>query len=139
MSMSPLWIPKSGVLLLLCVQYICILGLCNIRTTRGSDEPTSSKFSMISLQWSPSSHQFLLHGSFQASMPRCSSSLAARTRQSLIIEAPKMDVLNLLPNLNVDNLIKAFAVKTNDMMLMLNKEHERAEDSKSVTVPSAAA
>ncbi|QCD98563.1 26S proteasome regulatory subunit N8 [Vigna unguiculata] len=70
------------------------------------------------------------------------------------------DVFNLLPNLNVADLIKAFAVKTNDMMLviylsslirsvialhnlinnkMLNKEHERAEDSKSVTVPSAAA
>ncbi|KAL2344565.1 hypothetical protein Fmac_005850 [Flemingia macrophylla] len=49
------------------------------------------------------------------------------------------DVFNLLPNLNVADLIKAFTVKTNDMMLMLNKEHERAEDSKSVTVPSAAA
>ncbi|KAJ1383594.1 Rpn11/EIF3F, C-terminal [Sesbania bispinosa] len=70
------------------------------------------------------------------------------------------DVFNLLPNLNVADLIKAFAVKTNDMMLviylsslirsvialhnlinnkMLNKEHERAEDSKSVAVPSAAA
>ncbi|KAL2327819.1 hypothetical protein Fmac_021246 [Flemingia macrophylla] len=49
------------------------------------------------------------------------------------------DVFNLLPNLNVADLIKAFAVKTNDMMLMLNKEHERAEDSKSVTVPSATA
>ncbi|RYQ83882.1 hypothetical protein Ahy_B10g102759 isoform B [Arachis hypogaea] len=70
------------------------------------------------------------------------------------------DVFNLLPNLNVSDLIKAFAVKTNDMMLviylsslirsvialhnlinnkMLNKEHERTEDSKSVPVPSAAA
>ncbi|RZB72970.1 26S proteasome non-ATPase regulatory subunit 7-like A isoform B [Glycine soja] len=70
------------------------------------------------------------------------------------------DVFNLLPNLNVADLIKAFAVKTNDMMLviylsslirsvialhnlinnkMLNKEHERAEDSKTVAVPSAAA
>ncbi|KAL2321911.1 hypothetical protein Fmac_026290 [Flemingia macrophylla] len=69
-------------------------------------------------------------------------------------------MFNLLPNLNVADLIKAFAVKTNDMMLviylsslirsvialhnlinnkMLNKEDERAEDSKSVTVPSAAA
>ncbi|KAJ1426389.1 Rpn11/EIF3F, C-terminal [Sesbania bispinosa] len=69
------------------------------------------------------------------------------------------DVFNLLPNLNVADLIKAFAVKTNDMMLviylsslirsvialhnlinnkMLNKEHEREEDSKSVPVPSAA-
>ncbi|GAU36365.1 hypothetical protein TSUD_212810 [Trifolium subterraneum] len=69
------------------------------------------------------------------------------------------DVFNLLPNLNVTDLIKAFAVKTNDMMLviylsslirsvialhnlinnkMLNKEHERAEDSKSVPVPSTA-
>ncbi|KAL2549212.1 26S proteasome non-ATPase regulatory subunit 7-like protein A [Forsythia ovata] len=61
------------------------------------------------------------------------------------------DVFNLLPNLNVSELIKAFAVKTNDMMLviylsslirsvialhnlinnkMLNKEHEKAEDAK---------
>ncbi|XP_016166650.1 26S proteasome non-ATPase regulatory subunit 7 homolog A [Arachis ipaensis] len=69
------------------------------------------------------------------------------------------DVFNLLPNLNVNDLIKAFAVKTNDMMLviylsslirsvialhnlinnkMLNKEHERAEDSKSVPVSSTA-
>ncbi|KAJ6720545.1 26S PROTEASOME NON-ATPASE REGULATORY SUBUNIT 7 [Salix viminalis] len=60
-----------------------------------------------------------------------------------------IDVFNLLPNLNVADLIKAFAVKTNDMMLviylsslirsvvalhnlinnkMLNKEHEKAED-----------
>ncbi|KAF7816347.1 26S proteasome non-ATPase regulatory subunit 7-like protein A [Senna tora] len=69
------------------------------------------------------------------------------------------DVFNLLPNLNVADLIKAFSVKTNDMMLviylsslirsvialhnlinnkMLNKEHERAEDSKPVAVTSAA-
>ncbi|GMP23301.1 hypothetical protein CsSME_00000950 [Camellia sinensis var. sinensis] len=69
------------------------------------------------------------------------------------------DVFNLLPNLNVTELIKAFAVKTNDMMLvtylsslirsvialhnlinnkMLNKEHEKAEDSKPVAVPAAA-
>ncbi|EYU41265.1 hypothetical protein MIMGU_mgv1a010527mg [Erythranthe guttata] len=69
------------------------------------------------------------------------------------------DVFNLLPNLNVSELVKAFAVKTNDMMLviylsslirsvialhnlinnkMLNKEHEKAEDSKPVAVPSAA-
>ncbi|XP_052188338.1 26S proteasome non-ATPase regulatory subunit 7 homolog A-like [Diospyros lotus] len=69
------------------------------------------------------------------------------------------DVFNLLPNLNVNELIKAFAVKTNDMMLviylsslirsvialhnlinnkMLNKEHEKAEDSKQVAVPAAA-
>lgn len=69
------------------------------------------------------------------------------------------DVFNLLPNLNVNELIKAFSVKTNDMMLviylsslirsvialhnlinnkMLNKEHEKAEDSKSVAVPAAA-
>ncbi|XP_021618114.1 26S proteasome non-ATPase regulatory subunit 7 homolog A isoform X1 [Manihot esculenta] len=69
------------------------------------------------------------------------------------------DVFNLLPNLNVADLIKAFAVKTNDMMLVvylsslirsvialhnlinnkiLNKEHEKAEDSKSVAVPAAA-
>ncbi|KAG6760130.1 hypothetical protein POTOM_036631 [Populus tomentosa] len=70
------------------------------------------------------------------------------------------DVFNLLPNLNVTDLIKAFAVKTNDMMLviylsslirsvvalhnlinnkMLNKEHEKAEDSKLVSVPPAVA
>ncbi|KAL0317102.1 UNVERIFIED_CONTAM: 26S proteasome non-ATPase regulatory subunitA [Sesamum angustifolium] len=69
------------------------------------------------------------------------------------------DVFNLLPNLNVSELVKAFAVKTNDMMLviylsslirsvialhnlinnkMLNKEHEKAEDSKPVAVPTAA-
>ncbi|KAH9624871.1 hypothetical protein KSS87_002569 [Heliosperma pusillum] len=69
------------------------------------------------------------------------------------------DVFNLLPNLSVPELIKAFAVKTNDMMLviylsslirsvialhnlinnkMLNKEHEKAEDSKPVVVPAAA-
>ncbi|GFP82198.1 26S proteasome non-ATPase regulatory subunit 7 homolog a, partial [Phtheirospermum japonicum] len=69
------------------------------------------------------------------------------------------DVFNLLPNLNVTELVKAFAVKTNDMMLviylsslirsvialhnlinnkMLNKEHEKAEDSKPVAVPTAA-
>ncbi|CAL5335080.1 unnamed protein product [Camellia sinensis] len=62
-----------------------------------------------------------------------------------------LDVFNLLPNLNVAELIEAFAVKTNDMMLviylsslirsvvalhdlinskMLNKEHEKAEDLK---------
>ncbi|KAL2330776.1 hypothetical protein Fmac_018357 [Flemingia macrophylla] len=73
---------------------------------------------------------------------------------------PYKDVFNLLPNLNVADLIKAFAVKTNDMMLviylsslirsvitlhnlinnkMLNKEDERVEDSISVTVPSATA
>jgi 26S proteasome regulatory subunit N8 len=64
------------------------------------------------------------------------------------------DVFNLLPNLNVNELIKAFSVKTNDMMLviylssvirsvialhnlinnkMLNKEHEKAEDAKPAT------
>ncbi|KAM3390326.1 hypothetical protein ACQJBY_012121 [Aegilops geniculata] len=69
------------------------------------------------------------------------------------------DVFNLLPNLNVNELIKAFAVKTNDMMLviylsslirsvialhnlinnkMLNKEHEKAEDLKPAAVPTAA-
>ncbi|GER46652.1 Mov34/MPN/PAD-1 family protein [Striga asiatica] len=69
------------------------------------------------------------------------------------------DVFNLLPNLNVTELVKSFAVKTNDMMLviylsslirsvialhnlinnkMLNKEHEKAEDSKPVAVPAAA-
>ncbi|KAL6526833.1 26S proteasome non-ATPase regulatory subunit 7 A [Orobanche gracilis] len=69
------------------------------------------------------------------------------------------DVFNLLPNLNVSELVKAFSVKTNDMMLviylsslirsvialhnlinnkMLNKEHEKAEDSKPVAVPTVA-
>ncbi|KAF8394935.1 hypothetical protein HHK36_018874 [Tetracentron sinense] len=69
------------------------------------------------------------------------------------------DVFNLLPNLNVAELIKAFAVKTNDMMLviylsslirsvialhnlinnkMLNKEHEKAEDAKPTAIPAAA-
>jgi len=59
------------------------------------------------------------------------------------------DIFNLLPNLNVDELVKAFAVKTNDMMLaiylssiiravialhnlvdnrLVNKEKERAAD-----------
>jgi 26S proteasome regulatory subunit N8 len=59
------------------------------------------------------------------------------------------DIFNLLPNLNVNELVKAFSVKTNDMMLviylsslirsvialhnlinnkMLNKEHEKMED-----------
>ncbi|KAG4152546.1 hypothetical protein ERO13_D04G129228v2 [Gossypium hirsutum] len=68
------------------------------------------------------------------------------------------DVFNLLPNLNVNDLIKAFAVQTNDMMLviyllslirsvialhnlinnkMLNKEHEKAEDAKPATVQAA--
>ncbi|XP_043711704.1 26S proteasome non-ATPase regulatory subunit 7 homolog B-like isoform X2 [Telopea speciosissima] len=69
------------------------------------------------------------------------------------------DVFNLIPNLNVAELIKSFAVKTNDMMLviylsslirsvialhnlinnkMLNKEHEKAEDAKPATIPAAA-
>ncbi|KAK1265617.1 putative 26S proteasome non-ATPase regulatory subunit 7 [Acorus gramineus] len=69
------------------------------------------------------------------------------------------DVFNLLPNLNVNELIKAFAVKTNDMMLaiylsslirsvialhnlinnkMLNKEHEKAEDAKPAALSTAA-
>lgn len=68
-------------------------------------------------------------------------------------------MFNLLPNLNVAELVKSFAVKTNDMMLViylsslirsvvalhnlinnkiLNKEHEKAEDSKPVVVPAAA-
>ncbi|TYI87665.1 hypothetical protein E1A91_D04G151600v1 [Gossypium mustelinum] len=68
------------------------------------------------------------------------------------------DVFNLPPNLNVNDLIKAFAVQTNDMMLviyllslirnvialhnlinnkMLNKEHEKAEDAKPATVQAA--
>ena len=59
------------------------------------------------------------------------------------------DIFNLLPNLNVDELVKAFATKTNDMMLsiylasiiravvalhnlvdnrLVNKEKERASD-----------
>ena len=59
------------------------------------------------------------------------------------------DIFNLLPNLNVDEMVKAFAVKTNDMMLAIylssviravvalhnlvdnriaNKEKERASD-----------
>ncbi|PON92629.1 Rpn11/EIF3F, C-terminal [Trema orientale] len=67
------------------------------------------------------------------------------------------DIFNLLPNLNVTELIKGFAVKTNDMMLviylsslirsvialhnlinnkMLNKEHEKAEDAKPAAVPA---
>ncbi|XP_019089991.1 PREDICTED: 26S proteasome non-ATPase regulatory subunit 7 homolog A-like [Camelina sativa] len=67
------------------------------------------------------------------------------------------DVFNLLPNLNVNELVKAFSVKTNDMMLviylsslirsvialhnlinnkLLNKEHEKAEDSKPVAIPA---
>lgn len=62
---------------------------------------------------------------------------------------PSQDVFNLLPNLNVEELVKAFAVKTNDMMLaiylasvirsivalhnlidnrIVNKEKERASD-----------
>ncbi|KHG27949.1 putative 26S proteasome non-ATPase regulatory subunit 7 -like protein [Gossypium arboreum] len=69
-----------------------------------------------------------------------------------------LDVFNLLPNLNVNDLIKAFAVQTNDMMLvmylsslirsvialhnlinnkMLNKEHEKAEDAKPATIQAA--
>ncbi|KAB1217768.1 hypothetical protein CJ030_MR3G014822 [Morella rubra] len=69
------------------------------------------------------------------------------------------DVFNLLPNLNVAELVKGFSVKTNDMMLViylsslirsvialhnlinnkiLNKEHEKAEDSKPVAIPATA-
>ncbi|PAL60640.1 hypothetical protein CEJ83_21385, partial [Acinetobacter baumannii] len=68
------------------------------------------------------------------------------------------DVFNLLPNLNVAELIKAFSVKTNDMMLVIylssrirsvialhnlinnkivNKEHEKTEDAKPTAVPTA--
>ncbi|XP_022931887.1 26S proteasome non-ATPase regulatory subunit 7 homolog A-like [Cucurbita moschata] len=68
------------------------------------------------------------------------------------------DVFNLFPNLNVANLVKAFSVKTNDMLLviylssfirsvialhnlirnkMLNKEHEKAEDAKSASVAAS--
>eukprot|EP00850_Spirogloea_muscicola_P005952 SM000028S10046 [mRNA] locus=s28:73567:76368:- [translate_table: standard] len=56
------------------------------------------------------------------------------------------DVFNLLPNLNVQDLVTSFAVKTNDMMLViylsslirsviLNKEHERTIDD--AAAPSA--
>eukprot|EP00850_Spirogloea_muscicola_P018981 SM000180S03506 [mRNA] locus=s180:241953:244887:+ [translate_table: standard] len=56
------------------------------------------------------------------------------------------DVFNLLPNLNVQELVTSFAVKTNDMMLViylsslirsviLNKEHERTIDD--AAAPSA--
>lgn len=69
------------------------------------------------------------------------------------------DVFNLLPNLNVNELVKAFAVKTNDMMLviylsslirsviamhnlinnkMLNKEHEKLADASSPPITAAA-
>jgi len=69
------------------------------------------------------------------------------------------DVFNLLPNLNVNELVKAFAVKTNDMMLviylsslirsviamhnlinnkMLNKEHEKLADASSSPITAAA-
>ncbi|XP_058003666.1 26S proteasome non-ATPase regulatory subunit 7 homolog A-like [Hevea brasiliensis] len=67
------------------------------------------------------------------------------------------DVFNLLLNFNVTELIKAFAVKTNDMMLViylssliqsvialynlinnkrLNKEHEKAKDAKPTRTPA---
>ncbi|KAJ1696387.1 hypothetical protein LUZ63_004899 [Rhynchospora breviuscula] len=66
------------------------------------------------------------------------------------------DVFNLLPNLNVNELVKAFSVKTNDSMLviylsslirsvialhnlinnkMFNKEHEKVEDSQVTVIP----
>lgn len=69
------------------------------------------------------------------------------------------DVFNLLPNLNVNELVKSFAVKTNDMMLViylaslirsvvalhnlinnkvLNKEHEKLADAPSGPAISAA-
>nr|GEV54708.1 26S proteasome non-ATPase regulatory subunit 7 homolog A [Tanacetum cinerariifolium] len=69
------------------------------------------------------------------------------------------DIFNLLPNLNVAELVKAFAVKTNDQMLviylsslirsvialhnlinnkLLNMEHEKAEDAKPATQPPVA-
>merc|ERR1719482_183230 len=62
------------------------------------------------------------------------------------------DIFNLLPNLNVEEMVKAFAVKTNDMMLaiylasiiraivalhnlvdnrLINKDKERASDEAS--------
>ncbi|KAF9594509.1 hypothetical protein IFM89_031627 [Coptis chinensis] len=90
--------------------------------------------------------------------------LDARLREirgyiDLVVDGKLPDVFNLLPNLNVAELIKSFSVKTNDMMLviylsslirsvialhnlinnkMLNKEHERAEDSKPAAIPIAA-
>ncbi|KAL5568516.1 hypothetical protein UlMin_025091 [Ulmus minor] len=64
------------------------------------------------------------------------------------------DVFNLLPNLNVTELIKAFAVKTSDIILviylaslirsvialhnLINNKYEKTEDSKPVPVPAAA-
>ncbi|XP_057983660.1 26S proteasome non-ATPase regulatory subunit 7 homolog A-like isoform X2 [Malania oleifera] len=69
------------------------------------------------------------------------------------------DMFNLLTNINVTELIRAFYVKTNDMMSViylsslirsvialhnlinnksLNKEHEEAEDAKTATIPSVA-
>ncbi|KAH7288330.1 hypothetical protein KP509_31G022000 [Ceratopteris richardii] len=69
------------------------------------------------------------------------------------------DVFNLLPNLNVNELVKSFAVKTNDMMLViylasiirsvialhnlinnkvLNKEHEKLADGSCSSAISAA-
>eukprot|EP00250_Pteridium_aquilinum_P005097 c15241_g1_i1 orf=244-1173(+) len=69
------------------------------------------------------------------------------------------DVFNLLPNLNVNEVVKSFAVKTNDMMLViylaslirsvialhnlinnkvLNKEHEKLADGSSGSAISAA-
>ena len=70
------------------------------------------------------------------------------------------DVFNLLPNLHVESLVKAFAVKTNDMMLavylasiiraivamhnllnnkLLNREKERAAEEKDAEKAAAAA
>ncbi|KAM7467995.1 hypothetical protein LguiB_015557 [Lonicera macranthoides] len=85
--------------------------------------------------------------------------LGIPTKAYYAVEEVKEDVFNLLPNLNVAELIKAFAVKTNDQMLviylsslirsvialhnlinnkMLNKEHEKAEDSKPAAVAPVA-
>ncbi|XP_073131542.1 uncharacterized protein [Henckelia pumila] len=45
--------------------------------------------------------------------------LGIPTKAYYAVEEVKEDVFNLLPNLNVSELIKAFAVKTNDMMLVI--------------------
>ncbi|KAL5214307.1 hypothetical protein ABZP36_003459 [Zizania latifolia] len=144
---------------------------------------------------SNSSSITLLHVTCQQFLNHIQSSVseAILLMESMTYSFKKMqDVFNLLPNLNVNELIKAFAgnhtwchqftiielylscglsymnslvllffpaVKTNDMMLviylsslirsvialhnlinnkMLNKEHEKAEDSKPTAIPTAA-
>ncbi|KAL6580949.1 26S proteasome non-ATPase regulatory subunit 7 A [Orobanche minor] len=99
----------------------------------------------------PLNHEILYHLQFL-----CASHLSGAR---LALRLAPQDVFNLLPNLNVSELVKAFSVKTNDMMLviylsslirsvialhnlinnkMLNKENEKAEDSKPVFVPTVA-